>query len=126
MRYGLILTILLLLGLAEYAAFEYAPLSSGQRKAKLERLPIVKQFLEREDLRRAQEHIEHRGYLEFTSSRDSIRWSSLDAFREDYRNGARLALPEVQKGARGGSPWDRLSYYFTARYSWDEADWEEA
>lgn len=148
MRYGLIIGLLLLLGIGEYAFLELAPLPPERRAAKVERftrnLPIVKQVKDRDNLRRVKEAFarDDDSVLEIKGSSREISWSSPDELWSAYQRGdhnagfkvaqlrseekARTQLTEVRARAPHGSTWDRIRYYSLSRISYDDADRVEA
>lgn len=134
MRIFLILGVILLLGIGEYAFVTIAPHPPERRKAELQQMPVVRQFVSnanRERIKAAFERSEE-GALVRSNDQDTIRWESPEEVWKDFKAGSFMAirlvhelrvwekahamLPEAREKAQDGTPWQKYNYLALAQY----------
>jgi len=133
MKYGLIVLIMAVFGIGEYAFVEYYPLQPHQRVTKFQKLPIVKQIVlhqEEELVRKAIEGSED-GSLPISYGGDRISWTSVEEWRQARKKGDQAAnwavrhlrdikqaksnLPRMIEQAAGGDPSAAAQIFWTAK-----------
>lgn len=144
MRYGLIISLLLLFGLSEYAFVEYYPLQPHQREAKFKRLPLVRNVVQKQTRAIVRDAFKHDddGVLWLVLEGDSTSWTSPSDLWNAYQDKDRMArrkvlklenaqesrdaIPYLRQQALDGDTFARIWYYSIASHSWDPEEKDRA
>ena len=133
MKYGLIVLVMAVFGMGEYAFVEYHPLQPHQRVYKFQKLPIVKQIVlhqEEELVRKAIEGSED-GSLPISYGGERISWTLVWEWKQARKKGIKLRkwavrhlreikkaksnLPRMIEQAEGDDPSAAAQIFWTAK-----------
>lgn len=144
MRYSILVGILLLFGIGEYAFVELVPLAPERRMARFQQFPVVKQVVDLENRRLVRDAFDQDedGIIIHATSRDTTRWTSAESLWQDYREGnlqARRKLHEIRNSAEmqaqleevrpkalKGSTSHKIDYWILSRALESEKDYQQA
>lgn len=144
MKAGIIVLVMAVLGLGEYAFVEYYPLSPERRVQKVQKLPIVRSFVKAEELRVIRTAIEESdsGYVSVLRDGELRKWDDAKKLYADAKEGNRAArtvlgrirttekykvpLEKLRSEAEAGDPLAMMTLYLVGKSRSNTKEMERA